>query len=90
MSEFNAIGQVETLYDIDFSLSINNEVRQHGNSQNMLFPILELLVNISHAFTLLPGDIVMTGTPKGVAALSVDDQLLVELNGHFSVSTYVV
>ena len=90
MSQFIAIGQVETLSDIDFSLSINNEVRQHGNSQNMLFPILELLVNISHAFTLLPGDIVMTGTPKGVAALSVDDQLLVELNGHFSVSTYVV
>ena len=90
MSQFIAIGQVETLSDIDFSLTINNEVRQHGNSQNMLFPILELLVNISHAFTLLPGDIVMTGTPKGVAALSVDDQLLVELNGHFSVSTYVV
>jgi hypothetical protein len=32
----------------------------------------------------------MTGTPKGVAALSVDDQLTIELNGHFSVNTYVV
>jgi 2-keto-4-pentenoate hydratase/2-oxohepta-3-ene-1,7-dioic acid hydratase in catechol pathway len=90
MSPFIGIGQIATLSALDFSLSINNQVRQHGNSRNMLFPILELLVNISHAFTLLPGDIVLTGTPQGVAALSADDQLLIELNEHFSVRTYVV
>jgi 2-keto-4-pentenoate hydratase/2-oxohepta-3-ene-1,7-dioic acid hydratase in catechol pathway len=90
MSQFIAIEQIATLSNLDFSLSINNQVRQHGNSHDMLFPILKLLVNISHAFTLLPGDIVMTGTPKGVAALSADDQLLIELNRHFSVRTHVM
>ena len=90
MSQFIAIEQIATLSNLDFSLSINNQVRQHGNSHDMLFPILELLVNISHAFTLLPGDIVLTGTPKGVAALSADDQLLIELNGHFSVRTHII
>ena len=90
MSQFVIKDKVEKLSNIDFSLSVNNEVRQQGNSQNMLFSILELLVNISNTFTLLPGDLVMTGTPKGVAALSVDDELIIELCGHFSVNTRVV
>jgi 2-keto-4-pentenoate hydratase/2-oxohepta-3-ene-1,7-dioic acid hydratase in catechol pathway len=90
MSQFVIIDKLEKLTNIDFSLIVNGDIRQQGNSQDMLFPVLKLLVDISNAFTLLPGDIVMTGTPKGVAALSVDDQLIIELNGHFSVNTYVV
>lgn len=89
MSQFVTMDQIKNLSNIDFSLSVNNEMRQHGNSQDMLFTILALVVDISNTFTLLPGDIVMTGTPKGVAALAVDDQLTIELNGHFSVNTYV-
>jgi 2-keto-4-pentenoate hydratase/2-oxohepta-3-ene-1,7-dioic acid hydratase in catechol pathway len=90
MSPFLMLDKVDELSNIDFCLSVNSEVRQQGNSQDMLFSIVKLLVEISNVFTLLPGDIVMTGTPKGVAALSVDDQLTIELNGHFSVNTYVV
>ena len=90
MSQFVAKDQVENLSNIDFNLTINNAIRQQGNSQDMLFSIVKLLVNISNTFTLLPGDIVMTGTPKGVAALATDDQLIIELKGHFSVATYVV
>ena len=89
MSPFVIKNRVDKLSNLDFSLRVNNEIRQQGNSQDMLFPILELLVNISNTFTLLPGDIVMTGTPKGVAALSIDDQLTIELNGHFLIKTYV-
>ena len=89
MSQFVIKNKIEKLSNIDFSLSVNNEIRQQGNSKDMLFPIFELLVNISNAFTLLPGDIVMTGTPKGVAALLDGDQLTIELNRHFSVSTCV-
>ncbi|WP_299071672.1 fumarylacetoacetate hydrolase family protein [uncultured Paraglaciecola sp.] len=90
MSQFVAKEKVKDLCNITFSLQVNNSLRQHGNSQAMLFPILELLANISQTFSLLPGDIVMTGTPKGVAALSSDDQLEVELDGHFRVNTTVV
>ena len=90
MSQFVAKSQVEKLSNIEFSLCVNNEIRQQGKSHDMLFPILKLLVNISNTFTLLAGDIVMTGTPKGVAALFVDDELSIELNGHFSIRTYVV
>ena len=90
MSQFVMKDRIENLSDINFSLHVNNELRQQGNSQDMLFTVLKLLANISKTFTLLPGDIVMTGTPKGVAALSVDDQLTIELNEHFSVKTCVV
>jgi 2-keto-4-pentenoate hydratase/2-oxohepta-3-ene-1,7-dioic acid hydratase in catechol pathway len=90
MSQFVVMEKMGPLSSIDFSLNVNDEIRQQGNSQEMLFSILKLLVNISNTFTLLPGDIVMTGTPKGVAALLVDDQLTIELNGHFSVRTHVV
>lgn len=90
MSQFVFKDQVKKLSNIDFSLSVNNEIRQQGNSQEMLFPILKLLVNISTTFTLLPGDIVMTGTPKGVAPLLVDDLITIELNGHFSIRSHVV
>jgi 2-keto-4-pentenoate hydratase/2-oxohepta-3-ene-1,7-dioic acid hydratase in catechol pathway len=90
MSQFIAIEQVKNLSNIDFSLCVNNELRQHGNSRNMLFPIVKLLKNISNTFTLLPGDIVMTGTPKGVAALTTGDRLFINLNGHFSVKTDVI
>jgi 2-keto-4-pentenoate hydratase/2-oxohepta-3-ene-1,7-dioic acid hydratase in catechol pathway len=90
MSQFIAIEQVKNLANIDFSLCVNNELRQHGNSRNMLFPIVKLLTNISNTFTLLPGDIVMTGTPKGVAALTTGDRLFIDLKGHFSVKTDVI
>lgn len=90
MSQFVTKSKIENLSNLDFNLIVNNEVRQQGNSQKMLFPILKLLVNISNTFTLLPGDIVMTGTPKGVAALLVDDQLTIQLNGHFSINTCVI
>jgi 2-keto-4-pentenoate hydratase/2-oxohepta-3-ene-1,7-dioic acid hydratase in catechol pathway len=90
MSQFVMLDNVEKLSNIEFCLSVNSDIRQQGNSQGMLFPVLELLVDISNTFTILPGDIVMTGTPEGVAALSVGDQLKIELNGHFSVRTCVV
>lgn len=90
MSQFVDKNQIETPSNLEFSLSVNNKLRQKGNSHDMLYPLLMLLVNISNTFTLLPGDIVMTGTPKGVAALSLDDQLTIELNGHFLVETFVI
>lgn len=89
ISQFVFQDKVENLSNLHFSLSVNRQVRQEGNTQDMLFPIISLLIYISETFTLLPGDIVMTGTPKGVAPLVVGDQLLVELEDHFSVHTYV-
>ncbi|MDI1301383.1 MAG: fumarylacetoacetate hydrolase family protein [bacterium] len=67
--------------DVDFSLSVNGVQRQSGHSADMITPVLELLLYISRIFTLEPGDVVMTGTPEGVAALKPGDRLLLEMPG---------
>ena len=63
------------LDNITFSMKKNNSVVQQGNSKQMIFDIENLVSRISNHFTLLPGDIVLTGTPAGVSALDKGDEL---------------
>lgn len=63
-----------------FELQVNQELRQQGNTADMIFGVVELLVDISQVFSLEPGDVVMTGTPAGVGALQSGDQLKMTLN----------
>lgn len=74
-AEFGDAQQAELI------LSVNGETRQQGNARNMLTPILPLIAYMSRFFTLRAGDIVITGTPKGVGAIVAGDRLDVSLNG---------
>lgn len=60
---------------LDFTLTINENRRQHGLRSEMLFDFAELLAYASTHFTLCPGDIVLTGTPAGVGKLNPGDHL---------------
>jgi 2-keto-4-pentenoate hydratase/2-oxohepta-3-ene-1,7-dioic acid hydratase in catechol pathway len=73
---------VEDLADIGIRLRINGDVRQDGNSRDMLNPILPMIQHICGHFSLQPGDVILTGTPAGVGALHKGDELVVELLGH--------
>ena len=64
------------------TLTVNDRVRQHGNTRDMIHPILPLIAYISRFFTLRPGDIVLTGTPERVAALKSGNVLALSLNQH--------
>ncbi len=64
---------------VRFSLAVNGHLRQQGNSADMITPVLALLEHVSSIFTLMPGDVVMTGTPEGVAALQQGDVLALEM-----------
>ena len=64
---------------IEFECWINGERRQHGFSTQMLFGLARLVSEISAVFTLEPGDVIMTGTPSGVGALSKGDRLELKL-----------
>lgn len=66
--------------DFTIRLDVNGQQRQLGNSQQMIFAINDLLADISQQFTLQPGDIVLTGTPAGVASLAIGDQLTLQLS----------
>lgn len=60
---------------------VNGEVRQHGRAADMLFGIPFLISFISQIMTLLPGDIIATGTPEGVGPLVAGDFVEVEIPG---------
>lgn len=67
---------------VHYQLFVNDELRQDGDTSLMLFPVYELLVDISQAFGLQAGDVVMTGTPKGVGKLYSGDNLTMVLATH--------
>lgn len=60
---------------------VNDELRQSGSTSSMLFPVPELLAHISAAMTLLPGDVVLTGTPAGTGPLVAGDLVEVRISG---------
>jgi 2-keto-4-pentenoate hydratase/2-oxohepta-3-ene-1,7-dioic acid hydratase in catechol pathway len=60
---------------------LNNKVVQAGNTADHLFPVAVLIEYISHCMTLLPGDVIMTGTPAGIGPLSPGDTFSVIIGG---------
>jgi 2-keto-4-pentenoate hydratase/2-oxohepta-3-ene-1,7-dioic acid hydratase in catechol pathway len=60
---------------------VNGELRQHGSTRDFIFRIPELLVYISAAITLEPGDLILTGTPSGVGPLAAGDRVEVFIDG---------
>lgn len=60
---------------------VNGEVRQVGRTSEMIFGVAELIEFISGVMTLLPGDVILTGTPAGVGPISAGDRVEVEIEG---------
>tara|TARA_A200000159_G_scaffold162970_1_gene188021 strand:- start:958 stop:1623 length:666 start_codon:yes stop_codon:yes gene_type:complete len=89
VSSFMPLDASIDLGDLDFSLTINGEVRQQGNTKMMMRDALSLLCAISQVFTLQPGDIVLTGTPKGVGPLHPGDSLQLKMAPWFDIHTQV-
>lgn len=67
---------------VNYQLYINDTLTQDGDTSLMLFSVYELLADISHAFSLKAGDVVMTGTPSGVGVLHAGDKLRLTLGEH--------
>lgn len=61
--------------NINFSLKVNGEVRQQGNTADMINGIDRLIAYVSKYFTLKIGDLIYTGTPAGVGAVQMGDRL---------------
>ena len=81
-SEFVEI-QKDKIGDLYIELIINDKIVQSGNTNLMIYKPLEILSAVSQFMTLNNGDIIMTGTPKGVGPLQSNDQLIgmVKLDG---------
>ncbi len=75
---------IETEIDpraLDIRCYLNGEVKQLSNTKNMIFSVPYLLSFISSVMTLLPGDVVATGTPSGVGPMNPGDRVEVEIEG---------
>ncbi len=66
---------------LDIEVTVNGEVRQRGNTRDMVFPVARLLSFISDVMTLDAGDVVLTGTPAGVGPLANGDIVRVTIAG---------
>lgn len=69
------------LADLRIRTFVDGELRQDGSSRQMVFDIPTILSEISQVMTLLPGDVVLTGTPAGVSLLRPGQRVRVEVDG---------
>jgi 2-keto-4-pentenoate hydratase/2-oxohepta-3-ene-1,7-dioic acid hydratase in catechol pathway len=81
VSSFKQFKDEIDLNSLQLSLHVNNELRQKGNTGDMIFCVDELIAYLSAIFTLQPGDLIFTGTPEGVSELHAGDTIQAELSG---------
>ena len=90
------LDELPNFEDLRISLSVNGELRQDGNTGNMIFPIPRLLESLSEGLTLEPGDVLATGTPSGVGYamdpprfLKDGDEVTCEIEGLGQLTNFV-
>ncbi len=76
--------------DVRIQSLVNGEVRQDARTSDMIFNPFELVSFVSHVMTLLPGDVVLTGTPAGIGAVVAGDVVEVRIEGIGSLINRVV
>lgn len=65
----------QDLQALEFTCHVNGELRQHGHTRDMLYPVARQIHILSQTWSLEPGDVIFTGTPKGVGALKAGDRV---------------
>lgn len=76
--------------DLTIQCTVNGEQRQLGRTAEMVRSVEDLIVHISEAMTLLPGDVILTGTPAGVGPLNVGDEVAVTIEGIGTLTNKVI
>ncbi len=76
--------------DLEVRCEVNDEVRQLGRTKDMVFDVPTLISYVSHIMTLLPGDVILTGTPAGVSPIVDGDTCTVSIEGIGTLTNRVV
>lgn len=72
---------LDPLEGLQVTCRVNGDLRQSGSTADMVFGVSELLSYASSVMTLLPGDVILTGTPAGVGPIEAGDKVEVEIEG---------
>ncbi len=75
LGSFISKEKIQDINAINFSLKINNESVQKGNTKDLLFSFDSIISYVSHFITLKTGDLIFTGTPSGVGPVKIGDKL---------------
>ncbi|MBL7961621.1 fumarylacetoacetate hydrolase family protein [bacterium] len=89
ISEIAGKNEVNQVKDLPLKLFINETMRQEGRTSKMIFTVSDIIVYLSKFFTLCRGDVIFTGTPKGVGPVQPGDHLRAVLGEYAEVSVSV-
>jgi 2-keto-4-pentenoate hydratase/2-oxohepta-3-ene-1,7-dioic acid hydratase in catechol pathway len=67
--------------DLRVQTYLNGDLKQDGSTRDMIFDVPALVAHVSSVMTLLPGDVILTGTPEGVGPMQVGDEVEVSISG---------
>ncbi len=81
MSDPVPVKDAGDLQNLDLQLTVNGEVRQKGNTKDMIFTIPWLISYVSRYITMCEGDILITGTPEGVSEIRPGDRVVASIQG---------
>jgi 2-keto-4-pentenoate hydratase/2-oxohepta-3-ene-1,7-dioic acid hydratase in catechol pathway len=76
--------------DLDLTTTVNGAVRQQARTSELLWNVPDLVAYVSQVMTLLPGDVLLTGTPAGVGPLTAGDQVSVTIESIGTLTNRVV
>lgn len=76
--------------NLDIQLLLNGEIKQNSNTSKLIFSIEELISFISKIMTLLPGDLIATGTPSGVGPMHIGDKVEVKIENIGTLVNYIM
>ncbi|GJW13985.1 acylpyruvase FAHD1, mitochondrial [Tanacetum coccineum] len=89
ISSILSLSKVPDPHSLELWLKVDGEIRQKGSTEDMIFKIPYLISHISSMMTLLEGDVILTGTPKGVGPVKVGQKIEAGITGlldiHFDV-----
>jgi 2-keto-4-pentenoate hydratase/2-oxohepta-3-ene-1,7-dioic acid hydratase in catechol pathway len=76
--------------DLELTTTVNGEVRQHARTSQLLHDVTAVVCYVTSVMTLLPGDILLTGTPAGIGPLAYGDRVSVAIQGIGTLTNPVV
>lgn len=89
ISDYVPFGDID-VNDLHLRLKVNGEVKQDGNTSDMIFPPARLISYVSKYMTIEAGDIMATGTPEGVGEIRSGDIVELEIEGYCRLRNRVV
>jgi 2-keto-4-pentenoate hydratase/2-oxohepta-3-ene-1,7-dioic acid hydratase in catechol pathway len=75
--------------DLDLTTTVNGEVKQHASTRELLWDVPSLIEYVTSVMTLLPGDVLLTGTPEGVGPLVEGDEVSVTIETIGTLTSHV-